>query len=68
MLFENYKIVKHHPQYHNTGIMSRLCKNCGYPYGKHYGLDIVTCPNSILPTSIDPIFYPGSINPNIKVL
>lgn len=46
---------------------ARLCKCCGYPYGKHYN---ITCPQAkdIYPKGYIAEFYPEDLNINIKIL
>ena len=72
-MFQSYKKEKYSPliKYGDNRVMGRMCKNCGYPYGPHYGPDkYPTCPdgNKYPSPSYPPVFYIEKLHPNIKVL
>ena len=72
-MFESYKKQKYstrseYTYSNNPNSMGRMCKNCGYPYGRHFGWSVPSCPLSNQIPSFPPVFYVEELNPNIKVL
>ena len=80
-MWKPYKITRYstHPSYKGVdNKYSKLCKNCGYPYGKHYGTEQIFCVGDrnkdgiicgpVFPFGFPKEFYTEELNINTKVI
>jgi hypothetical protein len=74
-VFKSYKKEKFSsdPSYRDLPLYGRLCKVCGYPWGKHHGYITNRCPSTEGDFIVSPIdfpreFHPKKLNKNTKVL